>query len=125
MSDLYQEIILDQLEHPQHQGVLEGDDVLSRHELNASCGDEVTVYLKVADGQPLLLKWQGQGCAISMATMSLLADKVSSQRLTRQQVAQLKLEDLLELLGLDEISPGRLKCVMLGLKAIQQALASL
>lgn len=118
MSDLYQEIILDQLEHPQHQGVLTGDDVVSRHELNASCGDEVTVYLRPS---PIQLKWQGQGCAISMATMSLLADKINSKNMTSQQIAELTLEDVLDLLGLDEISPGRLKCVMLGLKAVQKA----
>lgn len=120
MSDLYQEIILDQLEHPQHQGVLEGNDVLTRYERNASCGDEVTVYLKPSDAQPILLKWQGQGCAISMATMSLLADKINSEKMSQQQIAQLSLEDLLDLLGLEEISPGRLKCVMLGLTAIQK-----
>lgn len=120
MSDLYQEIILDQLEHPQHKGVLDGEGVISRHELNASCGDEVTVYLKLADGAVTQLKWQGQGCAISMATMSLLAEKITQQKLTKQQVLDLQLEDLLDLLGLEEISPGRLKCVMLGLKAIQR-----
>jgi nitrogen fixation NifU-like protein len=122
MSDLYQEIILEELRHPQHQGVLEGDGVVSHHERNASCGDEVTIYLKVEDHQPLLLKWQGQGCAISMAATSLLAEKITSQHLTTEQIRLLTLQDLLELLGLEEIAPGRLKCAMLGLKAIQKAL---
>ena len=129
MSDLYQEIILDQLEHPQHQGELEGEGVVSRHELNASCGDEVTVYVrptKVVSSNapsktsPIQIKWQGQGCAISMATMSLLAEKINAGNMTSHQVVQLTLEDLLDLLGLEEISPGRLKCVMLGLKAVQK-----
>lgn len=121
MSDLYQEIILDQLEHPQHQGVLEGSDVLTHHERNASCGDEVTVYLKLSDTQPILLKWQGQGCAISMAAMSLLAEAITAQKMNKLQISKLTLADLLDLLGLDEISPGRLKCAMVGLRAVQKA----
>lgn len=137
MSDLYQEIILEEIKNPQHQGELIGADVLQRHELNASCGDEVTIYLKIAKKlsstpnttpsptptSSITLKWQGQGCAISMAAMSLLAEKINSQQLSKKQIQALTLEDLLNLLGLDEIAPGRLKCMMLGLKAVQAALS--
>jgi nitrogen fixation protein NifU and related proteins len=127
MSDLYQEIILEQLNQPQRQGKIENPDATHR-ERNSSCGDEVTIYLQVnknekpvSQRQILDLKWQGHGCAISNASISLLAQEIIDQQLTLGQVMAIKPDTLLELLGLDEISPGRVKCLELGLKAIQRA----
>lgn len=121
MSDLYQEVILEAARHPHHQGQLSDADYVV-HELNASCGDVITLYLKVEQvtGRILDLKWEGQGCIISQAAMSELSAKVLAEHLTLTQVQALKLEDILEVLGLEEVSPGRLKCVMLGLKAFGQ-----
>lgn len=127
MSDLYQEIILEELKQLRHQGTLTGEHVHSHHERNASCGDEVTVYLQLANknNEQVLLKWQGQGCAISMVSMSLLAEKIQSEQLNPTQITKLQLADILVLLGLDEIAPGRLKCVLLGLTAVQKLLPKL
>lgn len=118
-DDLYQEIILEELEHPQYQGVDHDADHI-HHELNASCGDEVTVYLR--DDASEKIKWQGQGCAISMATMSLLSAKINQEKLSKQQILDLEEADLLSLLGLEKISPGRHKCMVLSLKAVQKSL---
>jgi len=123
MSDLYQEIILEELKHPRHQGVLDGEGVRSKHGVNASCGDEVTLFVKVtSQDKPLKLKWKGIGCAISMVSMSLLADKINSEHLTIPEVRDLSEKDLLELLGLDQISTGRIKCMMLGLRTLNNLL---
>lgn len=116
-DDLYQEIILEELQNLQHQGKLEGEDVHVHHERNASCGDEVTVYWDSNH-----LSWEGDGCAISMATTSLLFDHILSQELTTEQVIDLTEADLLDLLGLDQISVGRKKCLNLGLKAVKNTL---
>ena len=120
MSDLYQEIILETIKNPSNQGTLE--DVEPIHERNASCGDEVTVFLKVgAYGKIEDVKWQGEGCAISMASMSLLSDKIIDEGLSIADVEQLSQEDLVEMLGLEQISPGRIKCLHLGKKAVSHA----
>lgn len=124
MSDLYQEIILEELKNPQHQGELIGEHVHTKHNVNASCGDEVTLFIKVeTDGKPIELKWQGTGCAISMATMSLLAEKINSEKMTKQQILKLNKEDLLELLGLEQITTGRIKCMTLGLRTVKDLLS--
>jgi nitrogen fixation NifU-like protein len=124
MNDLYQEIILEEARHPQHYGELETPDVVV-HERNASCGDEVTVYLKFdkSDEKIIDLKWQGHGCIISQAAMSALSGKVVTEGLTLDQVNQLTKPQIEELLGIDDISPGRLKCLLLGLQALKSARA--
>lgn len=120
--DLYQEAILDELKQPQHKSVLADADV-QVHETNASCGDEVTVFLKLSPDKKTIteLTWQGNGCAISQATMSLLAAELQGKAVA--EVLSLQQADLEALLGLEQpIAYGRVKCLMLGLRAVQRAL---
>lgn len=121
MDDLYQEIILHESKHPQNQGVIDDADLVVTGG-NKSCGDEVTVYLKLSDDKQQIvdLKWQGSGCAISQSAMSLLSQKVASGQWTAADLQQKELPDVLELLGLDSISPGRMKCVSLGVSTLQK-----
>lgn len=123
-SDLYQELILDHYQHPHHQGNLSGPGVLSASEKNVGCGDEFTVQLSLDETGTIIIaiKWQGQGCAISTAALSVLSDFVLDKKIT--QVLALQPADVLELLGLEEINPGREKCLTLGLRAIQRVISS-
>lgn len=120
MNDLYREVILQEAAEPQNVGSLPS----ATHEhsaTNASCGDEVTVQLEVTDSETIKnMAWQGNGCAISQASMSLLSEVVIGKSV--DDVKNLTDKALLELLGLKEINPGREKCMMLGLKAVQRAL---
>src|SRR5258708_5732382 len=116
MSDLYQEVIIEEFRHPQNYGQLPDADYILR-ERNSSCGDEVTMYLKVtADGQIKDVKWEGTGCAISMAAMSALSGQLKHKKI--QDVTKLKQQDIESLLGLNGISVGRVKCLMLGAAAL-------
>jgi nitrogen fixation protein NifU and related proteins len=120
-TDLYQEIILEAARHPQHRGQLvDADHVVS--ELNASCGDQVTLYLKVSSetGQVIELKWEGTGCVISQAALSELAAKINAEQLTLSEIQALTKSDIEALLGIEEISPGRIKCLTLGLTAFSR-----
>ncbi len=126
MSDLYQEIILEESQHPQHVGNLKGADYHLAG-TNASCGDSFQIFVKLG-GDPELpkydrpieqIKWKGQGCAISTATMSLLSQEIMHNQLTLRDVAKLTKPNLLKLLGLESITPGREKCLMLGLKTLR------
>ncbi len=124
MTDLYQEIILEEYRHPQNMGVLENAD-RKEHEVNASCGDEVTVYLKLNPEKDRIidLKWQGKGCVISMAAMSLLSERAKTtnvadiQKMTKQNIETMS--------GITEISYGREKCLLLGLQTLKKALSNL
>jgi NifU-like protein involved in Fe-S cluster formation len=127
MNDLYHELILEEAKHPVGFGVMVDPDI-SIHERNASCGDEITVYLKKTDSSsqpPTLAKitWQGQGCIISQAAMSVVAQLVEG--LPFETISELTIEHLQKELGLENLSPGRLKCISLGLKAVQKGIQQL
>lgn len=119
MSDLYQQVLLEELSHPQNKGELPDADVQYRA-LNASCGDDMTVYLKFDGDVVSAIKWHGSGCAISQATMSLLSQELTG--MTKKEIREIQQDNLEELIGVSSISSGRIKCLMLGLSAVQRAL---
>ncbi len=81
LDGLYQELILDHSKRPVGLGEFEapaGTLTASHHELNPSCGDELTMNVAVdpATGRVESLAWEGQGCSISMASASVLSQLV-------------------------------------------------
>lgn len=121
MSDLYHQQLLEEAQAPRNQTPLEHIDVSTKG-FNASCGDSVKVDLQFAeDGQTIqAIAWQGSGCIISTAGMSVLSELVKGK--TKAAVAALAPEDVLAELGLTKIAPGRVKCLTLGLAALKQVL---
>lgn len=115
MTDLYQENILDHHKNPRHYGLDKTADAGSH--VNPSCGDSVTVQLEVKDGVVADIHWEGDGCAISMASMSLLSEDILGKSI--DEIEKIDLAHIQDLLGLDEISPSRQKCAQLGLRAVQ------
>lgn len=112
MDDLYREYILEHYRNPQNFGVLD-EFSFEAEGVNPLCGDELKVQVRVDDEQRVReLRFSGQGCAISQASMSMLSEKIVGMRL--DDVAALSKEDVIELLGI-ELSPVRLKCALLGL----------
>ncbi len=115
---IYQEIILDHYQFPHNRGTVpdaHGTCTLS----NPDCGDMLTVTLKVDGQQVDDCKFDGQACAISTASASLLTDHIKQMSIT--QIRDLTGDDVLQLLQID-LSPIRLKCALLPLEAIQKAL---
>lgn len=116
--DLYAENILDHYRHPRAKGVLDSPSV-SHEEVNASCGDTLTVQLKF-DGEAMKdVAWSGTGCAISQAAMSLLAGALVGKNST--DIESMKPSEVYELLGVP-IGPRRVKCALLCLHAIKNAI---
>ena len=74
---MYQDVILDHYKHPHHRGLREpfGAEV---HHVNPTCGDEVTLRVALSgDGEQIAdVSYDGQGCSISQAATSVLADQV-------------------------------------------------
>ena len=116
--DLYGEIILDHFKHPRHSGEMESPN-LQAEDANTVCGDSVKIFLK-ADNDGLITDFSfvGDGCAISVASTSLLGEKIIGRKLAA--VLDMKQEDVLELLGVP-ISPGRIKCALLGYSCLKKA----
>ena len=75
-SDLYRELILDHARSPRHFGKLE-DTSHSAEGINPLCGDKLKLYLKIDPDRTISpSKFEGSGCAISVASASLLTETV-------------------------------------------------
>ncbi|MFA5799711.1 MAG: iron-sulfur cluster assembly scaffold protein [Candidatus Peribacteraceae bacterium] len=116
--NLYAENILDHYRHPRGQGKLQRPSVRHREE-NASCGDALILDLKISRGKIIRLAWHGKGCAISQAAMSMLSEELPGFPL--QKAKSLKPDVMLDLLKVP-IGPRRLKCALLPLHALKNAI---
>lgn len=114
---IYQEIILHEFKNPKHYGSLSGDSIIVGAVNNPLCGDKLTFYGKVVDGFMADIKYEGIGCAISIASASLLTDMVVGKKINT--IHKLGQKDILGLLGI-ELSPNRLKCALLPLEGLQK-----
>ena len=116
--DLYAEEIISHYEHPHNKGRMDNASV-SLHRDNPTCGDEMTIYLSVDKaGKVNDVKFEGSGCAISMASASMMTDFVKGK--TLDEIEKLGVKELVELIGIDP-GPARLKCATLSLRAIKEA----
>jgi len=115
--DLYREEILDHYKHPRHAG--ESTCSNSAHADNPLCGDDAYVYLTVDDGKIVSATHITQGCAISVASASMLFEKI--QGMNVRDVLQLKPQNITDMLG-TTLTPSRLKCALLPLETVQKAL---
>src|SRR5690606_32424911 len=75
LRDLYREVILDHNRSPRNFGEIEGADRVVEG-VNPLCGDRLTLYVKLDDGRIGDIKFKGSGCAISMASSSLMTERV-------------------------------------------------
>ena len=120
---LYHDLILDHYKHPRNFGELSGADITIKEE-NIGCGDDIEIFLKFQSPgtkrQIETIKWKGRGCAIATAGASLLSERVCQIR-QMSQIRQICESDMVALLG-GNISPGRMKCATLALRALQKAL---
>ncbi len=115
MDDFYQQNILDHSRHPRNSGRLDHPSV-SREEMNPLCGDKLHIDLQIDDGVVTAVGFTGRGCAISQAAASMLTEEIKGKSVA--EVRALSKDDVLGLLGIP-IGYTRLKCALLGLKAIK------
>src|SRR5215469_634022 len=79
LEELYREIILDHYRSPRNRGELETPPAHRVEGFNPLCGDEVVVYLVVADGTVVDLRISGQGCSISQSSASMMSAAVKGK----------------------------------------------
>jgi nitrogen fixation NifU-like protein len=116
MDDFYRENILDHYRNPRNKGHLE-NPTHSHEEHNPLCGDVLHIDLHVNDEDVIEeVRFEGQGCAISQASASMLTEMVQGK--TLEEAKLVEKEDILEALGID-IGPVRLKCALLSLKVFK------
>jgi nitrogen fixation NifU-like protein len=137
-ESLYQEIILDHYRNPHHKGLREPFDS-EVHHVNPTCGDEVTVRVKVAGDVVQDVSYDGIGCSISQAATSVMTDLVIGRSVDdamakaeafltlMQSKGTLEpdedvLEDGIAFAGVSRY-PARVKCALLGWMAWKDATA--
>lgn len=115
--DLYGENILEHFKNPVNRGILENADATA-FEVNPLCGDELGVRIKVNNGYIVDARFFGTGCAISQAAVDILLEQIKSRSV--QDAAVLDKDKFLKTLGI-ELSALRLRCALLGFKALKIA----
>jgi nitrogen fixation NifU-like protein len=135
LNSLYQEVILDHYKRPHHKGLVVGD--VQVHHINPSCGDEITLSLKLAGDKVESITWDGVGCSISQASVSIMSDllinksKAEAESILDTFVSMMQskgsdsgdeeiLEDGVALAGVSKY-PARIKCALLGWMAYKDA----
>ncbi len=121
MQDLYHEQLLEEAKKKRNYGELEDADEEATS-FNSACGDTMTVRVKFSKDQALIdkLQWIGTGCIISQAAMSALSEELVGRKTA--EVKEMGMAEVLELLKLKNIAPGRLRCLLLGLSTVKKAL---
>jgi nitrogen fixation protein NifU and related proteins len=133
---LYQEVVVEHKRAPRHFGTLASHTHQARGR-NPQCGDDVQVQVQVADGMVRDIRFSGQGCAICIASASMMTEAVLGrdeqaarelhQRFRAVLTGQAEPEDaslgkLVSLAGV-RAYPSRIKCALLGWHALMHALA--
>ncbi|MDQ1357316.1 MAG: nitrogen fixation protein NifU [Acidimicrobiaceae bacterium] len=79
LEDLYREIILDHYRNPRNRGELPTPPAVRVEGFNPLCGDEIVVFLDVADDRVQDLRIGGQGCSISQSSASMMSAAVKGK----------------------------------------------
>ena len=133
LKDLYKQVIMDQSKHPRNNGEL--SDSYKLEMLNPSCGDKITVSMKIENNVITDIKFTGTGCSISLASASMLTEELKGLSV---QKANEKIHDFLNMImgtefneenledsiALQNISqlPARVKCATLAGKITEKIL---
>lgn len=136
LQSLYQDIILDHYKNPRGRTLLPAPAAES-HQVNPTCGDEVTVQV-TTDAEGLLrVGYEGQGCSISQASASVMSEMVDGVSPAEADTVRRAFVDLMHSKGLAEPDedvlgdgvafvgvakyPARIKCALLPWMALQDA----
>lgn len=118
-DDLYRQYLVELYRQPHNFGSLEAPDVRQEGH-NPLCGDEVRIDLALADGRVREARFEGKGCAVSIAASSILTDLAPGR--TTEELLALTDQDMVNEMGLETLTPARLKCAILALKTMQTGL---
>ncbi|MFL6139338.1 MAG: Fe-S cluster assembly sulfur transfer protein SufU [Frankiaceae bacterium] len=136
LESMYQEIILDHYRNPQHKGLREPYDV-EVHHVNPTCGDEITLRVRLDGATVADVSYDSEGCSISQASASVMSDLVIGKSVDdaaqvaeafrelmqsrgQQEPDEDVLEDAVAFAGVSRY-PARVKCALLSWMAWKDA----
>ncbi|WP_431954928.1 Fe-S cluster assembly sulfur transfer protein SufU [Actinacidiphila sp. bgisy167] len=140
LDSMYQEVILDHYKNPHGRGLRDGD--VEVHHVNPTCGDEITLRVKLDGASIQDISYEGQGCSISQASASVLNELLVGRRVDEavkvqevflelmQSKGKLEPDDAMEDVLEDAVAfagvskyPARVKCALLSWMAWKDATA--
>ncbi len=137
-KELYREILNEHNLNPVHKQNMENPSFCLEG-VNPSCGDQITLQLKMEGDKIVDASFIGSGCAVSQASADMMADLVIGKtkeealkladifdRMIKGSVTDEELEELDEAAALQDIShmPARVKCAMLGWRTVKEMLSA-
>ena len=136
IEKLYRQVIMDHYKHPKNKGLLDDASYLTVHLNNPSCGDELTVQLKVEDDIITDIRHQGTGCSICCSSASVMSDTLKAQKTDDAMAIIGQFYELIkgypynhDILKGDAVVyqgvsqfPARVKCATLAWKALEKGL---
>jgi nitrogen fixation NifU-like protein len=114
----YIENLLDYYQNPRNKGRIEGATV-SVSGGNPGCGDVVTMYVTIEDGVAKAVHFEGQGCTISQAGASMVAEKYEGTPI--EEIEQASTDDMIDEMG-REVVFSRLRCATVGIGTLKGAI---
>lgn len=134
LDDLYRRVIMDHYQRPRNRGRIE-DNAVTIDMNNPTCGDRISLQLRVEDGKIKDAKFLGEGCSISQASASMMTEAIKGLSLEEAlrladlfsammqgeevDTEQFPLEDIEALQGVAKF-PARIKCATLAWKALEK-----
>lgn len=134
LDDLYRRVIMDHYKNPRNRGSFE-DDALKIELNNPTCGDRITLQLKVEGGIVKDARFTGEGCSISMSSASMMTEAVKGKTvpvaldmadrfsglMKGESVEFEGYEDIEALSGVNKF-PARIKCATLAWNALRKGI---
>jgi len=116
VDDLYREMILDHYHNPRFKKLVDPANI-DYAEDNPVCGDHIHLTLQLDDNNVVKgVGWDGDGCAISQASASMLYETLEGK--TLEEIRAIDKDVILEMLGIP-LSAVRIKCALLSLKVLK------
>ena len=142
LEQMYQQVIMDHAKEGHGRGLepADGRDAGESFQVNTTCGDEVRLRVGVDGDRVASLTWEGQGCSISQASVSVLHDLVLGASIEETRAAEAAFLALMQARGEEPDAatedvlgdatafvgvgryPARIKCALLGWMALKDAL---
>jgi len=133
LDDLYRRVIMDHYKTPRNNGTFD-DDVVVVEMNNPTCGDRISLQLKVKDGIIEGAKFKGEGCSISMASASMMTDAIKGKSfeeaitiahdfssMMKGEDSEFEYEDIQALSGVTKF-PARIKYATLAWNAMKKGI---
>ena len=135
LDALYRQVIMDHYKKPRNRGILEdGSHTINMN--NPTCGDRIQLTMKVEDGVVKDVRYEGEGCSISMSSASMMTQAIKGKKIEealklskifsdmiqgKEYDEDVDLGDIEALQGVSKF-PARIKCATLAWKAMEKGL---